>query len=481
MEEAWSAWGSKLGSVLSVLIAALVSVHVVLHKRDVRSAAGWVGLVWLAPLLGPLLYLLLGINRVRRRAVALRRGIFPPNSGIAAERDSRLAQRQGQVCGHLAELAGAIHRVTEQPLSAGNLVQALWDGDQTYPAMLAAIDAAETSIALCTYIFEAHGIGAAFVDALGRARARGVEVRVLIDDVGLRYAFPRTDRALRRRGVRTARFMPALPIWRAAYLNLRNHRKVLVIDGRRGFTGGINIRERHVLGRQPRDPVRDLHFRVDGPVVAQLMEVFAEDWEYTTREVLRGPAWFPDLPARGATLARCIADGPDDDIDKFTWTLHAALACASRSVSIVTPYFLPDMALTTALSTAALRGVAVDVILPERSNLTLIQWAMTRQLEEVLGHGVRVWLTPPPFEHTKLMIVDQEWLLFGSANWDARSLRLNFELDVECYDRALAGVLQEEVLARKSRARELSSEALRARPYGLRVRDGFVRLLMPYL
>lgn len=469
----------QLGGLLSIAAALWVSVHAVMHKRDARSAAGWVGLAWLAPLLGPALYLLLGINRVRRRAVALRRG--QPVACVLTDELHHGPELIGSPRGHLSELSAAIRRVTHRPLWQGNHVEPLWDGDQAYPNMLSAIDGAERSIALCTYIFEATGIGRAFVDALARAKARGVEVRVLIDDVGARYSMPRADRVLRRAGVPAALFMPALPVWNAAYLNLRNHRKILVVDGEVGFTGGINIRDRHVLGSRPRQPVRDLHFRIEGPVVAQLMEVFAEDWEYTTSEVLEGARWFPRLYPRGQTLARSIADGPDDDVDKFTWTLHAALACASRSVSILTPYFLPDTSLTTALSTAALRGVAVHVILPERSNLRLLQWAMSRHLEEVLGQGVRVWLAPPPFDHTKLMIVDDEWVLFGSANWDARSLRLNFELDVECYDRALAHTLMEAVQERRSRARELLPEELFARPYGLRLRDGFVRLLMPYL
>jgi cardiolipin synthase len=466
MEASFPAWWPKVGSVLSALLAVVASVHVVLHKRDVRAAAGWFGLVWLAPVVGPVLYFLLGINRIRRRAVALRRGAL--RQQLTGGAPVHVSLLRGLVSGHLAELSSAIHRVTERPLFGGNRIEPLWDGDRAYPAMLEAIESAQRTISLCTYIFEAHGIGGDFIAALARAQRRGVFVRVLIDDVGARYALPRPDRVLRRQGVRAALFMPALPVWRAAYLNLRNHRKVLVVDGKIGFTGGTNIRERHMLSHAPRHPVRDLHFRLEGPVVGQLQEVFVEDWEYTTGESLDGDGWFPELTHRGAALARSIADGPDDDIDKFTWTLHAALACASKSVTIVTPYFLPDASLTTALSTAALRGVAVNVILPERSNLTLIQWAMTRQLEEVLGHGVRVWLTPPPFEHTKLMVVDEEWVLFGSANWDARSLRLNFELGVE-------------VQRRRVSARELLPEELMARPYGLRIRDGFVRLLMPYL
>lgn len=275
--------------------------------------------------------------------------------------------------------------------------------------------------------------------------------------------------------------MPARSLLRAPYFNLRNHRKIMVIDGQVGFTGGINIREGHVLANRPKHPVRDLHFRVEGPVVTHLQEVFAEDWQFTTREALEGALWFPKLTPVGATLARGIADGPDEDMDRFTWTLQAALACAHRSVTIMTPYFLPDTIFHIALSTAALRGVEVNILLPAVSNLRLVQWAMWRQLEEVLRGGVRVWLTPPPFDHTKLMLVDNEWVLLGSANWDTRSLRLNFELDVECYDRDLCTQLMAHVSARMSVARELSVQELQERPLSLRVRDGFARLLMPYL
>ncbi|MET0339493.1 MAG: cardiolipin synthase [Polyangiales bacterium] len=477
------AWWRPVLTALHLSCAILASGHVVLRKRDVRSAIGWVGLIWLVPWGGAVLYLLLGINRIRRRAASLRRDFprYQPILPRPAEAADAARERISAVCLHLSDLSVAIGNVSERHLMPGNRIEPLVDGDAAYPAMLAAIDQAKVSISFATYIFETTGVGARFVDALAQARERGVEVRVLVDDVGVRYASPRADRVLRKRGVKAALFMPALTLLRAPYFNLRNHRKIMVVDGKVGFTGGMNIREGHVIAQAPKHPVRDLHFRVEGPVVAHLQEVFVDDWEFTTREQLAGDAWFPKLSAMGGTLARGISDGPDEDIDRFAWTLQAALACAHRTVTIMTPYFLPDGILHAALSTAALRGVEVNVVLPEHSNLRLVQWAMWRQLEEVLRHGVRVWVTPPPFDHTKLMLVDSEWVLLGSANWDTRSLRLNFELDVECYDRALCAELTAHVSARVSNARELTLRELCERPLPLRVRDGFARLLMPYL
>ncbi|HEX5656485.1 MAG TPA: phospholipase D-like domain-containing protein [Polyangiales bacterium] len=474
-------WWHALLTALVLSCAVVASSHVVLHKRDVRSAIGWVGLIWLVPWLGALLYLLLGINRIQRRAIMLRR-----EPGKRSEPPLALPQQGEQErievsCLHLEDLTVAIGNVTKKRLTSGNRFVPLINGDAAYPAMLAAIDRAEHSIAMSTYIFETTGVGAKFVDALVRAHERGVQVRVLIDDIGVRYARPRADRVLRKRHVPTALFMPARSLLRAPYFNLRNHRKILIVDGKVGFTGGMNIRESHVIADPHGQPTRDLHFQVGGPVVAHLAEVFASDWDFTTREKLTGQLWFPELAPTGSTLARGIADGPDEAFERVSWTLQAALACAHRSVTIMTPYFLPDPVIHSALSTAALRGVEVNVVLPGDNNLRLVQWAMWRQLEEVLRHGVRVWLTPPPFDHTKLMLVDSEWVLLGSANWDTRSLRLNFELDLECYDQDLCASLTAHVSSRLSLARELTFHELRSRPLAWRVRDGFARLLMPYL
>ena len=169
-------------------------------------------------------------------------------------------------------------------------------------------------------------------------------------------------------------------------------------------------------------------------MVAQLQEVFAEDWAFTTQEVLRGETWYPALSSAGGMLARGIRYGPDEDLGQMRLGLIGAIGAAQRSISIVTPYFIPDDALIAALNVAAMRGVNVNIVLPRKGNLRTVQWAMQATLWQVLEKGCRVWATPQPFDHTKLMTVDGMWCLIGSGNWDSRSLRLNFEFNVEVYD-----------------------------------------------
>jgi cardiolipin synthase len=216
-------------------------------------------------------------------------------------------------------------------------------------------------------------------------------------------------------------------------------------------------------------------------VVAQLQEVFADDWLFTTGEILGGTDWFPELTTAGAVAARGIADGPDEDLDKLRWVLLGALSAARFSVLIQTPYFLPDPALISALNLAAMRGARVDIVLPERSNLPFVQWASRAHWWQVLEHGCRIWLTPGPFDHSKLMVVDGGWTLLGSANWDPRSLRLNFEFNVECYDARLAGRVTGMVREKLEASREVTLCEVDGRGLPARLRDGLARLLTPYL
>jgi len=468
---------------LALLLALVAAGHAVLYKRDSRSAIAWVGFIWLVPVVGAALYFIFGVNRLRRQAVLLRRDLerYRADETQPGCSPEELHRHLPGHTGHLNMLVRVVGGVVGRRLLPGNRIEPLVNGDEAFPAMLEAIRQARQTISFCTYIFDRDEVGLAFARALGDATRRGVEVRVLIDATGTRYSWPTILGTLRQEGVRHARFLPSFALWHLMSMNMRTHRKLLVADGRLGFTGGMNIRVGHCLQRHPRSPVQDIQFSVRGPVVTQLQEVFADDWLFTTGESLRGDAWFPKPETAGQVLARGVPDGPDEDFEKLRWTLLGALAIARYSVRIVTPYFLPDPPLVSALNLAAMRGVQVDIILPAKSNLPFVRWASRAMWWQVLEHGCRLWLTPPPFDHSKLMIVDDCWVLLGSANWDPRSLRLNFEYNLECYDLALARRLQELVEAKRKAAHRVTLQEVDARPLPARLRDGVARLLTPYL
>ena len=482
-----------LAAGFDFIAALLASVHALLHKRDSRAAALWLGFIWLLPGFGALLYLALGVNRIRRRARAL--GV---HNTLARPVPENLGEPEPAGAAHLKLLARVVSRITSQPLVNGNKIEPLVNGDEAFPAMLDAIDAARTSVSLATYIFDNDASGQQFAAALARAGQRGVAVRVLVDAAGARYSWPPITWRLKRARVPFAKFLRASPFtpWRVATINLRNHRKSLVVDGRVAFTGGMNIRHGNILGAPAASRwggarasapgpakyfVQDLQFRVAGPVVTQLQETFANDWAFATGEILDGEPWFPEVPECGQIIARVIRDGPDADFDKARLTLLAALAEAQTSVQILTPYFMPDPTLIAALNLAALRGVRVDILLPAKNNLPVVHWASRAMWWQVLERGCKIWLTPPPFDHSKLMIVDGHWVFLGSANWDARSLRLNFELNVECYGRDFAQEMQRVIERKISAAREVTLAEADGRSLPAKLRDATARLFSPYL
>lgn len=496
-------------SVAAAGLAVWATGHALLTKREVAAAVGWTGVIWLIPYAGAVLYWLFGINRVRRRAGRLRRGARRRRYGqledAAGEPGPTLLSFRPDGARNLTALSTLSGRLADYPLADGNLIEPLDGGDAAYAAMLDAIAAARTSICLCSYIMDHDEAGLAFAEALGAAAARGVAVRVLIDALGARYSRHSMAHELRRRDVAVALFLPLGWPWRMPYFNLRNHRKILVVDGRTGFTGGMNIRHGCLAAAPPEHRIQDLHFRLAGPAVEHLVGTFADDWAFATEEDLDTatllaadppPVAGPDTPipvapvqaapppateAAAACIARGFSDGPDQPEPRIRWLLLGALAEAQTRVRIVTPYFLPDRSLITALTVASLRGVAVDIVLPARGNLRLVEWAAWAQLGDVVASGCRVWLTPEPFDHTKLMTVDGSWTTFGSANWDARSLRLNFELNVEAYDRDLVGRLDALIDGKIFAARQVGLRELRSRNLLRRLRDGICWLASPYL
>lgn len=463
-------WG---GTAIVAIAAASTALHALLHKRDSQAALGWIAVCLLFPLAGPVLYVLFGINRIQTRA---RQYHEDAPERTAAPGTPAPAAALPEEYRPLVRIANA---VTARPLLTGNRVEALRNGEGAYPPMLEAIHGARRRLFLATYLFETDSVGRDFVAALAAAAGRGVEVRVLIDGIGELYSWPRAGRLLERAGVPVARFLPPRLVPPALHVNLRNHRKLLIADDEVGFTGGMNLGGRHLVDRAGPGRVSDMHFRVGGPVVAQMEQVFLDDWAFCTGEVLV-PAVSP-TGSQGRAICRTIVDGPNEDLDKLASVLDGAASSARRRLAIVTPYFIPSRELRAALRAAALRGVDVSVILPARSNLPVVHWASRNMLWDLLLRGVRVYYQPPPFAHTKLFLVDDAYVILGSANIDPRSLRLNFELALEVFDPGLATDLWRNVEEIRGRSREVTIEEVDGRALPVRVRDSLAWLFSPYL
>lgn len=256
-------------------------------------------------------------------------------------------------------------------------------------------------------------------------------------------------------------------------------KKLLGIDGRIAFVGGLNIGAENLLSSKPAHPVLDTHFVLEGPVVAQIIRTFVDDWFFTSGERLAGAPWFPALAPLGDSIARAVTSGPDQDLEKIELMILQAVGAARSSVKVMTPYFLPDDRIITALALAAMRGVQVDVILPANSNHPTLDWGARAHIGPLLAAQCRIWTHGAPFDHSKLMTVDGRWCLVGSANWDMRSFRLNFELNVEIYHSALVQEL-EHFITEKQEVR-LSADALQRASLPIVLRNNAARLMLPYL
>lgn len=467
MNVSWDEVWQSAVALAHVALALWASVHALLNKRDPRAAFGWIGLCWLMPFVGVALYGVFGINRVERRGRRLQ--------GLSLARPHTPPQHFEDV--PLIQLQRIGSAVTGLPLLGGNRVRSLRDAVMAYPEMLAAIDAAAASVWLCSYIFDTGGACREFTAALTRAVRRGVIVKVLVDGVGEWYSLPHPVRRLRRRGIDAARFLPPRLLPPSLSVNLRNHRKLMVVDGRVAFAGGMNIARRYVATRR-RMATSDTHFRIEGPVVVQLAAVFARDWAFVTREVLALP---DSPPAAGTSRVRVIGSGPDEDLDKLVLVMLGAVSVAHRSIRIMTPYFLPPRELAAALQAAALRGVTVEVILPWHSNLRFVDWAARHTMAYYLRYGVRLYFSPKPFDHSKLLVVDGVYALVGSANLDPRSLRLNFELGVEVFDQKMCAELEAGFEKVRARCRAVDPVLQARRSLPVRLRDSVCWLFSPYL
>ena len=469
-----------------LLLSTVLSLEILLHKERPVSAVLWLGIVWAFPYLGALAYATFGVDRVRRGAAERRaaRHLLTGSLGGRAHPDRVVstAHPGGGPAAHI--LRATDPAVPDNLVLRGNRVELLVDGDEFYPALEGAIDEARESIHLQTFIFARDDVGRRLRDHLAERARDGIRVRVLYDRFGSTIAhFTGFFEPLRRAGAEVHSISQANPLKGRFQINLRNHRKVTVVDGRTGFAGGLNIARRNLTDGDERAH-RDYHLRIEGPAVADLQRQFLEDWHFATgasADRLLEPDPFPGLELVGEELVQVVPGGPEEGGRRLAEAFFGAMVAAERSLTLASAYFIPDEPILQALRYAALRGVDVRLVLPARSNHWYAGFAARALYGPLLEAGVRIYERGPPFMHAKALLADDVYSLLGSANLDYRSLHLNFELNVEVVGEAFARQLRDQLAAEMAASREVTLAAHLARPLTRRLLENLCRLFQPVL
>lgn len=471
----------------TVVLSLAMWPPILLSRKPPVSMMAWLLGVTLVPWLGPLVYLLGGRDRIRRglprrkrRSDRKIRGHLEPFLEREPLSDAVLAA----VRRTLWPLMRLQERVGELPPTRGNRITPLPGAAPMYEHLFEDIRAATGQVHLEYYIFRADQIGWRLGRLLAEKARAGVAVRLLLDALGSFSLDSGFLEYLEHYGVQVGWFHPLNPLRRRFSLNLRNHRKITVVDGRIGYLGGINIGDEY-LGQDPDiGEWEDLSVRLEGPVVAALQRIFLEDWRFAEKELLNQEACFPPLePVNDDTegLVQVISSGPDEDLDNLRRVYFAALSVARHQAWLMTPYFLPDESFRAAMESAALRGVDARVVMPERSDNWMVDLASRAPVRDVLESGVRVFRHRPGMLHAKCLLIDHIWAVIGTANMDVRSFRLNFEVGALLYDRTMARALERFFRHRFRHAQEVAYEDVTPVPRLRRAGENLVRLLSPLL
>jgi cardiolipin synthase len=482
----WSSVATVATTVGGYLLAFLLIPRIVLDRRESGATLAWILFIAIVPYLGALLFFLVGQTRVRRRSrkrqrsrAAVQRSMDQLTVGYPGCDLEQPPAEMSEAAQDISRLAAA---VTDTPLIGGNAVEVFIDANQAYDSMEQAIRSAEHHVLLQSYIYRADEAGERFRDLLIEKAKAGVEVKLLVDGVGGQELSKRFIRPLLQAGGQFGVFMPVFRLrstpWRP---NLRNHRKILVVDDRIGFAGGLNIGVEYQGRRKRYAPWRDTHLRLEGPAVRRLQEVFVEDWLFATGEDLADAEHFVVAEPCGKQLVQVVDSGPDHRHETIHAVFFTAINEANRSVYITTPYFVPDAAMLLALKSAAWRGVDVRLLVPGKSDLRLVQWAGRSYHQELLEAGVQLYEHRPGVLHAKTMVIDGSWSTVGSANMDRRSFRLNFEVNVLVSGRAFAEKMEAIFEADIAGAKRITQHMLRAKPLRSRMVEAFARVLSPVL
>lgn len=466
-----------LGYLLTLVLIRWV---LLIKKRQPGSTIAWIMVILLLPYIGGLFFLIFGVNRVERRK--LRKSIasetisqqFPDISSYQLAHGEIPDPRQ-------APLIRLATRIADTVPTFGNSIELIGDTNRTFGLIEQAMLEAQVTIHVEYYIWRPDRSGKRLRDLLIRKAREGVKVRFLFDGVGSMWLTRRFLRPMLDAGIEVASFLPGATFRERWSINLRNHRKIVVVDGRVGFTGGMNIGDEY-LGRNKQIGYwRDMHLKLQGPAVLQLQQVFVEDWFYATTQSLTQDETFPKPTENGLITAQVVPSGPAGESEEMHWLMFSAINEARETIHLTTSYFVPPPALVSALEAAALRGVRVRLMLAGKATFRWTVWAGRSYYDSLLDSGVELYEYTRGLQHAKTLTIDGHWSLVGTANFDARSLFLNFEVAVAIYDNRIAEQLEKEFDTDVEHAVRIRPEDWVERPVRHVLLENACRLFAPVL
>lgn len=488
IELPWSSpWFIGLLSLAAIYGMTTLSTMVllVLENRRPTKTLAWILVLTFIPVAGMIFYAFLGRN-YRKHKIFSRKGVhdlqqieqlarkkISPNVDPEALDRSLVEQHQALITLLISN--------NKSFLTYNNRLSILLNGGPTFDAILEAMRGAEHHIHMEYYILTDDSIGRKFQQLLIEKASQGVEVRLVYDSVGSWRLSNGYIRELRQAGAEVQSFMPVYFPMFASKANYRNHRKIVVVDGKTGFLGGVNIADHYASGTPELGDWRDTHLQLEGASVHCLQTVFLTDWYFASNQLITDSAYFPAHGAFSSQLVQITASGPDSDWASIMQAYFAAINSARSHVYISTPYFIPNESISTALKTAALSGIDVRILLPANSDYHVLKWSSYSYFEEFFDAGVRIFLYQPGFTHSKLLMVDSQVASVGTANMDVRSFDQNFEVNALIYNQQLAEELEQQFLDDLQHSREIIPEDFQKRPKIERFKESVARLLSPLL
>jgi cardiolipin synthase len=464
---------STFFTIIYILITISIIVSILLYGAKPSKSLAWILVIFALPVGGIFLYLVIGRNRRKRKLIALKKDLFKqlpkPN-----------AMQVNLFNGRYKKLMTLNYTNSNFPPTSNNKLQLLKDGKATFDVIFKTLESASLQIHIQYYIFEEGELADKLMTLFEKKIADGVAIRMIYDGIGSFSLSNTYLKKLLKIGVEVYAFLPFKFGRYFSSLNYRNHRKIIVVDGQIAFTGGINISDKYLKGEIGLGKWHDMHLKLEGPAATQLDQVFMTDWYLVSTQVLQPLYHLHDQVAINSTkLVQIVAGGPDDDFPVLEQTYFSIINKAKEYIYITNPYIIPGQALIQALQTAALSGVDVRLLVSENADNKVVSWSVHSYFEMFLKSGIKVFLFPDGFLHSKIMVSDNAITSIGTANLDDRSFEQNYEVNAIMYDKDFAKLLKEDFLSDCLNSNELIYSEFVERPWSKKLKEGVGKVLSP--